>query len=104
YAAAASGEVDVIAGYTSDGRIAQHGLTVVEDTKHVIPPYDAVLLVSQRRATDQALLAALEPLADSINVDVMREANLRASSGASPAEAARWLWNEIQKNNTAPRR
>ena len=46
YAAAVSGEADVIAGYTSDGRIAQHGLIVIEDTKHVIPPYDAVLLVS----------------------------------------------------------
>jgi osmoprotectant transport system permease protein len=104
YAAAASGEVDVIAGYTSDGRIVQHGLTVIEDTKHVIPPYDAVLLVSPRRATDQALLAALGPLADSINVDVMREANLRASSGASPAEAARWLWSQIQNKQSAVQR
>jgi osmoprotectant transport system permease protein len=96
YAAAASGEADVIAGYTSDGRIVQNKLTVLEDVKHVIPPYDAVLLVSPRRANDQALLAELAPLADSISVTAMREANLRASNGASPAEAARWLWSEIQ--------
>jgi osmoprotectant transport system permease protein len=104
YAAAASGEVDVAAGYTSDGRIAQHRLTVLEDNKRVIPPYDAVLLVSPRRASDEALLAALAPLANSINVTVMREANLRASAGASPADAARWLWTQIQsKRNPAQR-
>ncbi len=97
YAAAASGEVDVIAGYTSDGRIVQHKLTVLDDTKHVIPPYDAVLLVSPRRSGDQALLAALAPLVDAIDVTAMRDANLRTSKGASPTEAARWLWSEIQK-------
>jgi len=43
YAAAAHGEVDVIAGYTSDGRIAQFDLVVLDDPKHAIPPYDAVL-------------------------------------------------------------
>ena len=31
YPAAEAGEVDVIAGYTSDGRIAQHGLVVLDD-------------------------------------------------------------------------
>jgi osmoprotectant transport system permease protein len=97
YAAAASGEVDVIAGYTSDGRIVQNKLTVLEDTQHVIPPYDAVLLVSPRRVNDPALLSALAPLIGSIDVSTMREANLRASNGASPTEAARWLWAEIQK-------
>jgi osmoprotectant transport system permease protein len=96
YAAAASGEADVIAGYTSDGRIVQHKLMVLEDVKHVIPPYDAVLLVSPRRANDQALLAALAPLVNAIDVTAMREANLRAANGASPAEAARWLWSEVQ--------
>lgn len=97
YAAAASGEADVIAGYTSDGRIVQNKLTVLEDVKHVIPPYDAVLLVSPRRANDQALRSALAPLVNAIDVAAMREANLRASNGAPPAEAARWLWSEIQK-------
>jgi osmoprotectant transport system substrate-binding protein/osmoprotectant transport system permease protein len=97
YAAVANGEADVIAGYTSDGRIAQHKLTVLDDPKHVIPPYDAVLLVSPKRANDQALLAALAPLVDAINVETMRAANLRASSGgASVAEAARWLSEQIQ--------
>jgi osmoprotectant transport system permease protein len=99
YAAAAHGEVDVIAGYTSDGRIAQFDLTVLDDPKHAIPPYDAVLLISPQRINDEALLAALKPLVDAIDVTMIRGANLRASGGdnTSPREAARWLWNEIQR-------
>jgi osmoprotectant transport system permease protein len=95
YEAVAHGEVDVIAGYTSDGRIAQLDLMVLDDPRRAIPPYDAVLLVSPRRANDAALLAALKPLVDAIDVAAMRAANLRASS-SSPAEAARWLWSGIE--------
>ena len=85
----------MIAGYTSDGRIAQFDLTVLDDPKHAIPPYDAVLLISPQRINDEALLAALQPLVDAIDVTMMRGANLRASGGdnASPSEAARWLWS-----------
>jgi osmoprotectant transport system permease protein len=99
YAAVAHGEVDVIAGYTSDGRIAQFDLTVLDDPRHAIPPYDAVLLISPQRIGDAALLAALKPLVDAIDVAMMRGANLRASGGdnTSPREAARWLWTEIQR-------
>jgi osmoprotectant transport system permease protein len=104
YTAVVGGEADVIAGYTSDGRIAQHDLLVLDDPKNVIPPYDAVLLISPKRAGDQALLTALAPLADAISVATMREANLRASSGdASVAEAARWLSNEIQSKSKPAR-
>ena len=45
YAAVASGEVDVIAGYTSDGLIAKYDLVVLDDPKHAIPPYDAIVLI-----------------------------------------------------------
>ena len=36
YAAVASGEVDVIAGYTSDGLIAKYDLIVLDDIKHCL--------------------------------------------------------------------
>ena len=55
YAAVASGEVDVIAGYTSDGLIAKYDLVVLDDPKHAIPPYDAIVLLAPKRAADQAL-------------------------------------------------
>jgi osmoprotectant transport system permease protein len=100
YAAVASGEVDVIAGYTSDGLIAKYDLVVLDDTKHAIPPYDAIVLLAPKRADDHALRAALQPLLGAIDISVMREANLRAAGGdaaASPDAVARWLWDKIGK-------
>ena len=100
YQAAKAGDVDVLAAYSSDGRIAQNDLAVLDDPKHAIPPYDAILLLAPRRAHDAALIAALEPLVGAIPVTLMREANLRASSGgaaASPPVVARWLSSEIER-------
>jgi osmoprotectant transport system permease protein len=96
YQAAAAREVDVISAYTSDGRIAEYDLVVLDDPKHAIPPYDAILLVSPRRANDKAFLDALFPLVGAIDVETMREANRRASSGATPEAAARWLDGKIR--------
>ena len=48
----ASGEVDVIAGYTSDGLIAKYDLVVLDDPKRAIPPYDAIVLLAPKRADD----------------------------------------------------
>ncbi len=78
YAAVASGEVDVIAGYTSDGLIAKYDLVVLDDTRHAIPPYDAIVLLAPKRADDAALRDALQPLLGKIDIATMREANLRA--------------------------
>jgi osmoprotectant transport system permease protein len=100
YAAVASGEVDVIAGYTSDGLIAKYNLVVLDDVKRAIPPYDAIVLLAPKRASDQALRAALQPLLGKIDIAAMREANLRAAAGdgtSSPATVARWLWDRIGK-------
>ena len=68
YAAVASGEVDVIAGYTSDGLIAKYDLVVLDDPKHAIPPYDAIMLLAPKRADDQALRRALQPLLGRIEI------------------------------------
>jgi osmoprotectant transport system permease protein len=100
YAAVASGEVDVIAGYTSDGLIAKYDLVVLDDPKHAIPPYDAIVLLAPKRAADSALRAALRPLLGAIDISTMREANLRAAgndSTSSPDAVARWLWEKIAK-------
>jgi osmoprotectant transport system permease protein len=100
YAAVASGEVDVIAGYTSDGLIAKYDLVVLDDPRHAIPPYDAIVLLAPKRAGDQALRAALQPLLGKIDIAAMREANLRAAGGdgaSSPSAVARWLWEKIGK-------
>lgn len=94
YRALASGRVDVIAAFSSDGRIAAENLTVLTDTKGAIPGYDAILLIAPRHAADERLIAALKPLVGRIPVAAMRQANFmvdRDRDKASPAEAARWL-------------
>jgi osmoprotectant transport system permease protein len=101
YAAVASGEVDVIAGYTSDGLIAKYDLVVLDDPKHAVPPYDAIVLLAPKRASDSALREALQPLLGKIDLAAMREANLRAAAGdgaSSPPAVARWLWEKIEKH------
>jgi osmoprotectant transport system permease protein len=96
YQAARSGDVDVVSAYSSDGRIKQFDLVVLDDPKHAIPPYDAVLLLSPKRAGDEALIDALKPLIGAIPVELMREANLRASNGKTSApDVARWLGEQI---------
>jgi osmoprotectant transport system permease protein len=100
YAAAASGEIDVIAGYTSDGLIAKYDLVVLDDPNNAIPPYDAILLVAPKRAGDERLQAALRPLLGRVDISAMREANLRAAGNdgnASPEAVARWLWERTNR-------
>ena len=100
YPAAKAGDVDVISAYSSDGRIAQFDLVVLDDPKQALPPYDAMLLLAPGRADDKALIDALKPLIDAIPVETMREANARGGAGgadASPGAVARWLWEKIGK-------
>jgi osmoprotectant transport system permease protein len=68
---------------------------VLDDPKQAIPPYDAILLVSPRRADDAAFLDALRPLIGAIDVATMREANRRVAGSATPEVVARWLWEKI---------
>ena len=94
YRAIDSADVDVITAFSSDGRIAAQGLIVLGDPKHAIPSYDAVLLISPRRAQDMILRRALTPLIGKISVEHMREANLmvdRDTDKATAQEAARFL-------------
>jgi osmoprotectant transport system permease protein len=100
YRAVADGAIDVISGYTSDGQIAQYDLVVLDDPKQSLPPYDAILLLSPRRAEDAKFRSALEPLIGRISTKRMREANLsvsRAADQRTPEQAAEELWRDIAK-------
>ena len=94
YRALSGGEADVISAFSSDGRISADKLVVLSDPKGALPPYDAVILISPKRAGDERLLAALRPLVDSISVEAMRAANFsvdRDRDKVTPGEAARAL-------------
>ena len=94
YRALGGGDADVISAFSSDGRIAADKLVVLTDPKAALPPYDAVILISPKRAHDGRLLGALRPLVGKLSVEAMRSANYAVDRDAqklSPAEAARTL-------------
>jgi osmoprotectant transport system permease protein len=73
---------------------------VLTDPKGAIPPYDAVVLISPKRAGDRRLIRALRPLIGKIGVEAMRSANYsvdRDRQKATPAEAAKALETRIDK-------
>jgi len=98
YRALAGGDVDVISAFSSDGRIAADRLVTLTDPKGAIPPYDAVVLISPKRAGDPTLRRALAPLIGKIPVEAMRAANLsvdRDADKVTPRAAAERLEREL---------
>jgi len=90
YRAAAGGDVDVISAFSSDGRIARYGLTILADPKSALPPYDAILLLAPRHAS--RLRPLLQPLIGTIPLTAMQQANLLVDRDhKTPAQAADWL-------------
>lgn len=76
YKALASGEVDLIAGNSTDGLIEPLQLVILEDDRHYFPPYDAVVVA--RSDMDQrckAATTALESLRGTIDDATMRRLN-----------------------------
>lgn len=96
YDAVASGEVDAISAYTSDGRIAAFELETLADPEQALPPYDALLLIGPD--TPPEVADALQPLLGQIDVRMMRQANRRVDvDGQSPEQAAAWLAGRIRR-------
>jgi osmoprotectant transport system permease protein len=78
YQALASGAVDLIDGYATDGLIARYDLVVLEDDRAVFPPYEAAALLSERlwREAPEAV-AALAELSGRMDAALMRRLNAR---------------------------
>ncbi len=90
YEALHAGEVDAIAGYTTDGRIDTLSLRVLPDTRGALPPYEAIVLVSGALATDHPdALERLGALEGTLDAARMRGWNAAVDGGeATPATAA----------------
>ena len=98
YEAVGKGTVDVICAYSSDGRILEKDLVILDDPLHAFPPYDAVLLLSAQAAADPKLREALSPLVGAIDMDTMRRANLRVDIGGQrPRAAAAELLSSVKR-------
>lgn len=97
YSAIVRQEVDVISAYSTDGRIVDYDLLVLDDPRGAFPPYDAVLLLSPKAAANRALVEALEPLMGAIDSDAMRTANkLVDVDSEAVSAAAKWLDGHIR--------
>lgn len=94
YEAIRAGEGDVIAAYSTDGRIDAYDLRVLEDDRGVIPPYDAIVLANADFvAARPGIVARLRALEGRLDAPAMRRLNAAVDlEGRTPAEAAAgWL-------------
>ena len=78
YQALASGAVDVIDGYSTDGLLSKYDLVTLVDDRHFFPPYEAATLVSgQLEQRSPAAIAALTLLSGRLDEQTMRRLNRR---------------------------
>lgn len=92
YGAIANHEVDVIIAFGTDARLDAYDLKTLEDPRYALPPYDAILLVSQRMSRNPNAMKAFRPLLQSISTPRMRQANGFVDvEKKTPREAAEYL-------------
>jgi glycine betaine/choline ABC-type transport system substrate-binding protein len=84
YRALAAGELDIIAGNSTDGLIATLDLVQLADDRRFFPPYQAVFIM--RNDVANLLSDTMNELRDSISTEEMRRMN-----------------HEVDGNKTAPR-
>jgi osmoprotectant transport system substrate-binding protein len=75
YEAIKSNQVDAIGAYTTDSRVDLYDLSIVEDDKGALPPYDAVIIVRKEMAENEALMKIFKILEDQIDTETMRSLN-----------------------------
>ncbi len=76
YAALKSGEIDVKDAYSTDAKIAEYDLVVLEDDRRFFPRYDAVFLF--RFSLDENAIATLRALEGTIDEQKMTRLNAEA--------------------------
>ena len=78
YKAVFERKVDVIDGYSTDGRVKAYDLVTLKDDRHIFPPYQAAPIVRQAVLNKYpSLEALLNQLAGLINDQMMTEMNYK---------------------------
>ncbi|MDK2830723.1 MAG: osmoprotectant transport system substrate-binding protein [Methanolobus sp.] len=76
YEAIKNDEVNAISAYTTDTRNEVFELRVLEDDKNALPPYDAILIVTEEFADENPdAITAMRKLDGAIDTDTMRQLN-----------------------------
>ncbi|MGE3465433.1 MAG: ABC transporter permease/substrate-binding protein [Pyrinomonadaceae bacterium] len=93
YRALRSGELDIIAGNSTDGLIAALDLFQLEDDRRYFPPYQAVFVA--RQAAIPLLRETFGKLANSLSTDQMRRLNYEVDGNkrTSKEVAGEWVAN-----------
>lgn len=91
YRALQSGELDLIAGNSTDGLISALDLFQLEDDRRYFPPYQAVFIARQEKIA--SLRAVFERLNNAISTEEMRRMNYEVDGNRrSPRDVARdWV-------------
>ncbi|HEY9480540.1 MAG TPA: glycine betaine ABC transporter substrate-binding protein [Gemmatimonadaceae bacterium] len=105
YRALASGAVDVVDGYSTDGLIARYGLVVLRDDRHFFPPYQAAALIGARLSSENPrAVAVLTRLSGMLSDSTMRALNERVEGGnESIAQVASDALRELHLDERSPR-
>ena len=78
YQALATGAVDVIDGYSTDGLLSKYDLVTLADDKHFFPPYEAAAVVGGRLSRERPeAIAALTMMSGMLDESRMRVLNRR---------------------------
>jgi osmoprotectant transport system substrate-binding protein len=86
YQALSKGQVEMVAGNSTDGMLSVLPITVLEDDKHYFPPYECALVVRQGAEQEfPALRPALLELSGKISSDTMRRLNYELDGKHRPA-------------------
>jgi osmoprotectant transport system substrate-binding protein len=89
YDALLRGDADVATAFTTDGAIAAHHLVLLDDDKHLWPPYNPAPVA--RRSVlvrEQRIAPALDAASARITSDAMQRMNQSVEAGADPADVA----------------
>ena len=94
YAALQNKQVDAIVGFSTDGRLTQPGLVVLQDNRAAFPRYDAVPVVSEAALKEHPLLGPLlHNLAGTLDEATMRRLNAEVEQQSrAPADVAQDYW------------
>ncbi|WP_430616687.1 glycine betaine/carnitine/choline ABC transporter [Enterococcus sp. DIV0176] len=81
YDAVEAGKMDIVLGYSTDGRIASYDLVMLEDDLSFFPPYDAAPVVANQVLKDTPHLEeALQKLGGTITTEEMQKLNYEADN------------------------
>jgi osmoprotectant transport system permease protein len=87
YEAAGSGRIDALDVYTTDGRLLDYDLVVLEDDRDFFPPYEAAALAREETLREHpGMREALAELGGRLDVETMQRWNRRLQEDGEPVE------------------